>query len=241
MTIPYIINDEVILKKNSDKIIAMKTMIAEFAIHANTIFASGLNDNSIFLRSMVINNININNNVVHELIKEGICAKYSSIKLPHELVNNELYTHATSPLRRASDCIVHFLLKAQYLNIDSPFSNDELTEIAEKLTIKAKYFKNIQFKDTKLRIFQWIAEELEARLNSINIRFKIISYKNGFLNLIIFKIDDMNVNISYSLKRKKIKSKIINYDEEYNINITKINYYDKHDEGTLEELDKLFI
>jgi hypothetical protein len=46
----------------------------------------------------------------------------------------------------------------------------------------------------------------------------------------------MNVNISYSLKRKKIKSKIIN-DEEYNINITKINYYDKHDEGTLEELD----
>jgi exoribonuclease R len=46
---------------------------------------------------------------------------------------NKNYTHSTSPLRRTSDCIVHFLLKAKYLQIDSPFSNDELKTYANKL------------------------------------------------------------------------------------------------------------
>jgi exoribonuclease R len=243
ITTPYLIENEVILQNDNTKIAAMKMMIAEFAIHANTIFASGLNDNSIFLRSLIIpNNININNNnidIVHELIKEGISAKYTNIKIPHELINNDLYTHSTSPLRRASDCIVHFLLKAQYLGIECPFTNHELKNIADKLTIKSKFFKNIQFKDIKLRTFQWIAEELESRLNPIKIKYKILNYKNDFLNLIIFNIDNINVNIPYSLKRKNIKSKIINidYNKEYNINITKINYYNKYDEGTLIELD----
>ena len=97
--------------------------------------------------------------------------------------------------------------------------------------------KNIQFKDIKLRTFQWIAEELECRLNPIKMKVKFISFKAPFVNLIIISIDDMNVNIPYTIKRKQLNTT----QEYYDIKITKINLYDKYDEGTLPELDKLII
>ena len=134
-----------------------------------------------------------------------------------------------------SDCIVHFLLKAKYLEIESPFNDIQLKEFAERLNIINKEMKNIQFKDIKLRTFQWIAEELEARLNPIKMKVKFISFKAPFVNLMIVNIDNMDVNIPYTIKRKKL-----NTDQEYfNIKITKINYYNKYDEGTLPELDNI--
>jgi len=158
-----------------------------------------------------------------------------SEKLKHDLIGS-YYTHSTSPLRRASDCIVHFLLKAKYLQIEPPFNEIQLKTFAEKLNKITKEMKNIQFKDIKLRTFQWIAEELECRLNSIKMKVKFISFKPPFINLIIINIDGMNVNIPYTIKRKQLKTT----QEFFNINITKINYYNKYDEGTLPELDELF-
>ena len=52
----------------------------------------------------------------------------------------------------------------------------------------------------------------------------------------ITSIDDMNVNISYTLKRKKYIIK----ETLFNINLTKINLYNKFDEGVLPELDIIF-
>jgi exoribonuclease R len=237
--IPKVMDNEVILKPDSKEVIIMKAMIGEFAIHANTIFANGLDDDNLFLRTLVLpNNINmqnnINNNIIHDLIKDGISANYKSDKLKHDLIGS-YYTHSTSPLRRASDCIVHFLLKAKYLNIDSPFNENQLKEFAEKLNVINKEMKNIQFKDIKLRTFQWIAEELESRLNPIKMKIKVMGYKAPFVNLMIIGIDGMDVNIPYTIKRKKLNTE----QEIFNINITKINYYNKYDEGTLPELDNL--
>jgi exoribonuclease R len=234
--IPKVIDNEIVLKEDTKEVQIMKAMIGEFAIHSNTIFAQGLNDDNLFLRSLKINTTDTIDTIlsIDYLIKEGISAKYINNKVSHDLIGS-YYTHSTSPLRRTSDCIVHFLLKAKYLQIDSPFSNDELKLYANKLNIRTKEMKNIQFKDIKLRTFQWIAEELECRLNSIKITVKFMSYKAPFLNLMITKIDSMNVNIPYTIKRKEYKE----FNQEI-INITKINLYNKFDEGTLPEIDILF-
>jgi len=239
-TIPKIVDNTVILKPDSKEVRIMKAMICEFAIHANKIFANGLDDDNLFLRTLVLDKTSDkisdipNNNLIHHLIKEGISANYMSDKLKHDLIGS-YYTHSTSPLRRASDCIVHFLLKAKYLQIEPPFNNIQLKEYADKLNKINKEMKNIQFKDIKLRTFQWIAEELECRLNSIKMKVKFISFKEPFVNLIIVSLDNMAVNIPYTIKRKQLNTK----QEYFNVNITKINNYDKYDEGTLPELDNM--
>jgi len=233
LTIPLIISNEVILKPDSKETRMMKNMIAEFAIHANTVFARELDINNLFIRKLELNKDNNYNNI-HDLIKDGISANYTTENKKHELIGtNQIYTHSTSPLRRASDCIVHFLLKARHLNIECPFTHKQLELFAEKLNKKNKEMKQIQFKDIKLRTFQWIAEELECRLNPIKIKVKSINYKAPFINLMIIKIDNMDVNIPYTLRRKK------NSNIDMTINITKINPYDKYDEGTLPELDSI--
>ena len=233
--IPRVKDNEVILKEDSIKVKLMKSMIAEYAIHANTIFAQGLDDDNIFLRSLTIDNNIIS---LHDLIKEGKSATYINDKVKHDLIGH-YYTHSTSPLRRASDCIVHFLLKAKYLKIDSPFSNDKLKLYADKFNKRTKEMKQLQFKDIKLRTFQWIAEELESRLNPIKIIIKYINYREPFVNLMIIKIDNMDVNIPYTIKNyiKRNKFKETNFNQE--INITKINLYKTFDEGTLPEIDKI--
>lgn len=233
LTIPLIVSNEVILKSDTNETRMMKNMIAEFAIHANTIFARELDINNLFIRKLELNKDNNYTNI-HDLIKDGISANYSTENKKHELIGtNQIYTHSTSPLRRASDCIVHFLLKAKYLKKECPFTKEQLEIFAEKLNKKNKEMKQIQFKDIKLRTFQWIAEELECRLNPIKIKVKSINYKAPFLNLMIIKIDNMDVNIPYTVKRKKD----VSIDTTITINITKINPYNKYDEGTLPELD----
>ncbi len=237
-TIPKVIDNNndciVLLKQDSKEIIIMKAMIGELAIHANTVFANGLDDDNLFLRTLVLP-YTYKTCIIHNLIKDGIRANYKSDKLKHDLIGS-YYTHSTSPLRRASDCIVHFLLKAKYLEIEPPFNDIQLKEYAEHLNKINKHMKNIQFKDIKLRTFQWIAEELESRLNPIKMKVKIMGHKTPFLNLMIVGIDGMDVNIPYTLKR----SKKPNIGQEYfDVKITKINLYDKYDEGTLPELDNL--
>ncbi len=232
-TIP-IIKECVIMKPDTKQIKIMKSMIAEFAIHANNIFAKGLinsDTNNIFLRSIKTVHTDL-----FDVIKNGDSACYTNLNLSHDLLNIEHYTHATSPLRRASDCIVHFLLKSLYLNIESPFNEIELKTMAEHLTQRNKYFRNIQFKETKLRIFQWMAEELESRMNPIKIKVKFISYNKPYLNLLITNIDDMNnshYNISYCLKRNNYNIKDNNIIEISKINLTNLKY----DENILPELD----
>ncbi len=232
-----IITDSVILNPDTKEIKVMKSMIGEFAIHANSVFAKGLKTegyNNIFFRA-----IKTEHNDLFDIIKNGDSAKYTNLNLSHDLLNIEHYTHATSPLRRASDCIVHFLLKSQYLNIKSPFNEEQLKEMAEHLTQRNKYFKNIQFKETKLRIFQWMAEEFESRMNPIKIKVKVLSYYKSFLNLLITHIDDMNVNISYCLKRDNYNINNINNVNTLDISKVKLSNL-KYDETILPELDEYY-
>ncbi len=239
LVVPIVKDSEVVLKPDSKEVKMMKNMIAEFAIHANTIFAQELDINNLFVRKLELNDKNYDS--IHDLIENNICASYTNKNIKHDLIGtNNIYTHSTSPLRRASDCIVHFLLKAKHLNIDAPFTHEQLGTYAEHLNKKTKDMKQIQFKDFKLRTFQWIAEELECRLNPIKIKVKYMGNKGYFINLMIIKIDNMDVNVSYTLKmNKKRQNKLKDIFDTIDINITKINPYDKYDEGTLPELDAI--
>ena len=58
LTIPLIVSNEVILKPDTNETRLMKNMIAEFAIHANTIFAKELDINNLFIRKLELNKDN---------------------------------------------------------------------------------------------------------------------------------------------------------------------------------------
>ena len=230
----------------------MKQMIAEFAIFANSFVGEYLklnfNQHGIFrtcdasdiIHSEYYKNLS-GNDLLHEIITNGIHADYINTVASHDLVGSDEYTHFTSPIRRASDCICHYLLKYLYLkksNIDLevPFQLDKLQELSEKCVMESKKIKKIQYKDTKFRFIQ-IMNLLLYENESIQLSFYITSYKEPFLNLIINQINEHHVYLSYSLKINNVVNYIHNPNLVHNINILFVNIPGKFDEGTIPELD----
>jgi exoribonuclease R len=230
----------------------MKQMIAEFAIFANSFVGEYLkinfNQHGIFRTcnaSDIIHNEHYKNlsgnDLLHEIITNGIHADYLNTVASHDLVGSDEYTHFTSPIRRASDCICHYLLKYLHLkklNIDLkvPFQLDKLQELSEKCVIESKKIKRIQYKDTKFRLIQ-IMNLLLYENEYIQLSFYITSYKEPFLNVIINKINEHHVYLSYSLKINKVTNYIHNPNVIHNINILFVNIPGKFDEGSIPELD----
>jgi hypothetical protein len=72
--------------------------------------------------------------------------------------------------------------------------------------------------------------------DSIKIGYYITNYSGLFLNIIITKINNFNVHMSYTLRVKNFEKnfdpKIISF-----ISITKVNCFTKYDQGTIPELD----
>ena len=236
----------------------MKQMIAEFAIFANSFVGNYLKvhfDNTGIFRtcnaSELLNSENINNmngdELLEEIISNGIKADYISKVASHDLVGSAEYTHFTSPIRRVSDCICHYLLKYVFIkqcnnslvNLNKPFTLDQLKSISIKCDFTSKNIKKIQYKDTKFRLIQ-VMDNMLLNKDKLKLTYYITSYTNGFLNLIVSKIDYYNTYLSYTLRVK-------NYEyshkqkEKYEVEITKVNCLKKYDEGSIPELDAKFI
>jgi exoribonuclease R len=238
--------------------IKMKQMIAEFAIFANSFIGEYLkinfNGNGIFRTCEARDFMNDDNyknlsgnDLLHEIITNGINAEYLSKVASHDLVGSSEYTHFTSPIRRVSDCICHYLLKYIYLkknkdtNINVPFSIEKLEELSEQCVIQSKKVKKIQYKDSKFRLIQILHLMLhESPTIPIKLSYYITSYKSRFLNLIINKIDDFNVYISYTLMINNYEY-VHNPSIIYNVNITHVKCLGKFDQGSIPELDSIFI
>lgn len=254
MAYPKYINNEIYLHVDNEEEKKVKQMIAEFAIFANSFVGEYLKINlnmGIFRTCQAnewLNNIYSDispEDMIKEIITNGIRADYLSNAESHDLVGMPEYCHFTSPIRRLADCICHYLLKYIHLKnkiknkIDCPFDENELILLAEQCLSATKKDKKNQYLDIKFRLLQVMSKFIEIK-NHITIEYYITSYKGLFLNLIISKIDEYNIHMSYTLRvpnyKKNINAKIRNYLE-----ITKINCFIKYDEGTIPELDNVLL
>ena len=242
-----------ILHKDSLGERKMKQMIAEFAIFANTFIGEYLkiNFNGIGMYRVCAAQEWLNTvyegirgpDLLNEIIVNGIKADYLSSIQSHDLVGAPEYCHFTSPIRRLSDCICHYLLKFIHIrdrikNVLVPFVNTQLEQYANSCVKTTKSMKNIQYKDTKFRLIQSINHMLEKQ-ELVKIKYYISSYTGTFLNIIICKINFHSVYISYTLRRLSLTTTFI-IKEEKELIISKVNCMGKYDEGSIPELDVLF-
>ena len=89
-------------------------------------------------------------------------------------------------MRRVSDCICHFLIKAYITNKNYQWTSEELKHISQSCYHITKKEKSIQYDDQKFRIFQLLHNLIEH--NIIQIKFRIIGYSGLFLNCSINRI-----------------------------------------------------
>lgn len=119
--------------------------------------------------------------------------------------------------------------------MDCPFDENELGLLANSCLMTTKKDKKNQYLDIKFRLLQVMSKLLEKNPN-ITIEYYITSYKGLFLNLIISKIDEYNVHMSYTLRVANYKKEIDPKNKNYLV-ISEINCFTKYDEGTIPELD----
>ena len=246
---PVYINGIPYIYKSDNYEIQMKQMIAEFAILANSFVGEylklNLDGKGIFrtceAKELLANNYNLTGTeLLNEIITNGIKAEYLSQNKSHDLVGMPEYSHFTSPIRRLSDCICHYLLKYIYLrkndnNLIIPFSNDDLNILSNKCLYTSKNMKKIQYKDIKFRLIHTIHNMLLTREN-ITLTYFITSYSGLFLNLIVCKIDDHSVHMSYTIRTRGFNGEITKTPT--SVKITKVNCLKNYDEGCIPELER---
>ena len=246
MAYPKYTEDGIYLYVDSEEEKKVKQMIAEFAIFANSFVGEYLKIN---LNMGIFRSCNANEwlrnlyseispeDMIKEIITNGIKADYLSNSESHDLVGMPEYCHFTSPIRRVADCICHYLLKYIHLrpNVDCPFDENELGLLANSCLMTTKKDKKNQYLDIKFRLVQGMSKIFEKNPN-ITIEYYITSYKGLFLNLIISKIDEYNVHMSYTLRVSNYK-KEINSKEKRSLKISEVNCFTKYDQGTIPELD----
>jgi hypothetical protein len=232
----------------------MKQMIAEFAIFANSFIGEYLKINfegvGIYRicsakdwLDTVYDGIS-GQALLNEIIVNGIKAEYLSAVKSHDLVGAPEYCHFTSPIRRLSDCICHYLLKYIHLKqtiptLMVPFTNEQLVKYSSNCVKITKSIKNIQYKDTKFRLIQTM-NQLLIEGGVINITYYISSYTGAFLNIIISSIDYNCVYLSYTLRIPNLQTPYI-IKQPCNLLISNVKCLGKFDEGSIPELDALYI
>ena len=247
---PVFEEDRVYLRRSEKGEKQMKEMIAEFAIFANSFVGEYL---KIHLNVGIFRTCNASawlqnvyqgitgQNLLKEIISNGIKADYLSHVSSHDLVGMAEYCHFTSPIRRLADCVCHYLLKYIHLNLTSerqvamPFSESELEQYANKCLTVAKQDKKIQYLDIKFRLLQVIHNMLLVG-ESVKLEYYVTSYSGLFLNVIISKINTFCIHMSYTLRVKKY-DKPIEPKQTHCVEITRVNCFTKYDENTLPELD----
>ena len=232
----------------------MKTMIAEFAIFANTFVGEYLKIN--FHGRGLFRTCNANEwlqtvynisgqELLNEIIVNGIRADYMSNVSSHDLVGSPEYCHFTSPIRRLSDCVCHYLLKYIQLKqsnttISVPFTNEQLEKYSTSCVSLTKSMKNIQYKDNKFRLIQVMGSLLICE-EPVKIGYYVSSYTGLFLNIIINSINEHTIYISYTLRINNLESNKYQIKKQNFLDITTINCLDKFDQGSIPELDACFV
>ena len=145
--------------------------------------------------------------VINELaIRSMAKAVYSTHNIGHYGLGFRYYTHFTSPIRRYSDLMVHRLL-FQYLKKRGNFkySNEELEEISDHLSITERNAVEAERKSVKLKQIEYlknhIGEEFHAIISGVTY-FGIFVKITDILAEGLVKIRDLE-NDSYVYDEKK--------------------------------------
>jgi exoribonuclease R len=240
------------LEKDSQLIFKMKQMIAEFAIFANSFVGQylkfHLQGKGIFRTCDTqgwINQVDENcsgDEIMRQIVDNGIAASYLSTIKPHDLVGMPEYCHFTSPIRRLTDCVCHYLLKYIHLKnlgkkLDIPFTSGVLDMIANKCDSMGKRERKLSFEDNKFRIMELL--QFLCYKSSCNVTFRYVSYTGLFLNFIISKINGHRVSVSYVLRIRDYPYQDYWEQNPYKtMKIKKVFPLSKFDEGKLPEFDK---
>jgi len=244
-------NNIPILEKDSQIVFQIKQMISEFAIFANSFVGQylqhHLNGLGIFRTCDTqgwineVNNASSGEDIMRQIVDNGISANYLSTVKSHDLVGMPEYCHFTSPIRRLTDCVCHYLLKYIYLNqldkqIEIPFTTGELEMISNKCDSMTKRERKISFEDNKFRIMELL--QFLCYKSKCYVTFRFVSYTGLFLNFIISKINGHKVSVSYVLRIRDYAFQ--DYWEQQpfkTLQIKKVYPLSKFDEGKLPEFD----
>jgi len=203
------------MKKDTKIVHQVKNMIAQFAIYANSFvgrfLSKHLGDLGIY-RTCDAEDIGDHtdssaNELMNAIVRNGVDADYRHTPSAHDIVGVKKYSHFTSPIRRASDMVVHYLLKYIFLkklnyfgntvfNLAPPFTDKDLKTIANSCYNISKMNRKINREEAKLRLIQLIDEK-----KPVNVLVRFTSYiKERFLNCMITKIDEYDVSLSIVFK-----------------------------------------
>src|ERR1035437_2829133 len=145
--------------------------------------------------------------VINELAIRSIAkAVYSTHNIGHYGLGFRYYTHFTSPIRRYSDLMVHRLL-FQYLEKKGNFrySNEELEEISDHLSVTERNAVDAERKSVKLKQVEYlqnhIGEEFHAVISGVTY-FGIFVKITDILAEGLVKIRDLE-NDTYVYDEKK--------------------------------------
>jgi hypothetical protein len=75
---------------------------------------------------------------------------------------------------------------------------------------------------------------------ALTIQYYVSCYLKSFLNIIICNINDHTVYLSYTLRIPDLEVEYV-VKQVKTMAVTKVNYTNKFDEGSIPELDRLYI
>lgn len=226
-------NKMVKLYLDSEDEVKMKQMVAEFAILANSIVAryisNNLKEKHNIYRSCELKiedkqeiKDKDGSEIIEYIVSNGVRACYNTLNANHDLVEKKFYVHFTSPLRRANDCVCHYIVKYLMIKKENdkvvfPFKKGNIYTIMNTCNEINKKIKKMQYNDTKYRIIQAMDNMLYNKTfnnmykqSSIAIKFKIRSYSGIFLNIQLIRIDQYPVYLMMTFKRQFLNDLKIN-------------------------------
>lgn len=214
---------------DSDEEVKIKQMMTEFKILTNNIVANyiltNLKEKHNIYRKIEDNQCKKEQNgneVIEYLVSNSVRACYKTLNINQDLIEKKFYVHFTSPLRRAIDCVCHFIVK--YIMIKKvnekvvfPFKKKKIYDIMEHCDEINKKIKKLQYNDIKYRTVQAMDNMLFKKTTYniykqwvIAIKFKIRSYSGIFLNIQVIKIDEYPVYLTMTFKRQFLNDVKIN-------------------------------
>jgi exoribonuclease R len=264
------------LYEDPDNVKDMKSVIAEFAIFSNSFIGDYLNNNSDqnigIYRSCntdeLLQEVKSQNpdeitgdQIMDKIIKTHTSASYTQTNNSHGLVGANKYTHFTSPIRRASDCICHYLVKYIYkrlhdqaTDIEKPFDSNKLNELILHINKKSKLNRKLQYLDTKFRTIQSISN-IAMKCRFVQLSIKFIGYNRSYLNFSIKRVHCFYTSVLYTLRIKNYPKECIDYLTSFDnmsgdpetsnllilnvthVNVAHMNVTHRFDDGTLPEFD----